>query len=245
MIDHASPASFAYRLQQAPAGFILLDATRAVIAANELAAGLLSRRDAHWLGANILELHPPSIRPKVAMLLDLAEKEPATPAGMVLNLPEGTMVARVTRLQASESMVASTSPAFAMMFFASEETLKTAPSSPALPPRLLKLPLAATQGGVVLVDVADVAYLKAEGHYSHAVHANGHGQCPLPLAELARRLPPETFLKVHRSYLVNLGHVRAIERQDDQWRLVMALDDATRVPVARRSIDLLRHHLAL
>jgi hypothetical protein len=226
-------ASFEYRLQREPVGVVVLDAARRVMAANPWAASLLSRGGTVWLGADILDLHPEPARAKVRWLLDTALGAPDQPAGMVLTLPMGTLVARVTPLAGEPS------GGFCMMFHAVDAAPEEASEG-----RLLKLPLS-TRGGHALLDVAELVYLKAEGHYARAVSRDDDALCPLPLAELALRLDPAMFLKVHRSYVINLAHAQRVERADGQWTLVMNTSRPGRVPVSRAHIDELRHRLAI
>ena len=61
----------------------------------------------------------------------------------------------------------------------------------------------------------------------------------LRLQDLEARLG-ERFLRVHRSHLVNLDHVRQFERHDD-GRLVVIMADGTRILASRsRSRELRR-----
>lgn len=238
VMSEPSSISFPYRLQQIPVGVVTLDGNRRVVAASPLAAALLSKTCADWLGADILDLHPASVRTKVQWLLDNAEASPEQPAGMVLNLPDGTLVSRVTVIEGLNGR------GFCLLLYAIEPPLPTAAPPPGQAPWLVKLPLSA-RGGLALMDVGDAVYLQAEGHYTRAKRVNSDAQCTLSLAELAKRLPPEQFLRVHRSYLVNLRHVQAVERRDDQWLLVMNTEDAARVPVSRQNIDSVRRRLAI
>ncbi len=99
----AAAASFEYRLQRTPVGVVILDPQRRVLTCNTLAARLLSAHGRSWQGQDILDIHPPSTRDKVRWLLEAAEKSPTEPAGMILALPFGTLVARVTRLEGEDA----------------------------------------------------------------------------------------------------------------------------------------------
>jgi DNA-binding LytR/AlgR family response regulator len=59
-------------------------------------------------------------------------------------------------------------------------------------------------------------------------------QTYLPLDALARRLPPEDFLRCHRSYLVHLRHVKSIEGSN------FMLENGTLVPLRIREKTALR-----
>jgi DNA-binding LytR/AlgR family response regulator len=66
------------------------------------------------------------------------------------------------------------------------------------------------------------------------------------LGELEESLPPQRFVRIHRSHLVNLAKVAAVKRAGaDRMRLV--LDDAARteLDVARRQSRRVRELLRL
>lgn len=229
-----SQASFEYRLQREPVGVVVLDGDGRVVSANAQAITLFSHHGLEWRGTHILDLHPPMAKDKVQWLLDSARAKPDQPAGMVLTLPGGTLVSRVTALEGPGGV------GFCM-FFHRVETPPVAPPTPE--DRLLKLPLSSTRG-MALMDVADLVCLRAEGHYTRAYGKTTEALCNLSLVELERRLDPARFLRIHRSYLVNLDHAKAVERHDGQWLLVMNSTIAARVPISRAHVDDVRRRLA-
>lgn len=62
------------------------------------------------------------------------------------------------------------------------------------------------------------------------------------LKQLEQRLDPERFVRIHRSWIVNLDHVRAIE-SESQGSLVVAMRDGTRHAVSRRRASELRRRM--
>ena len=234
--------SVAYQLQRAPMGVVLLDCRRRVVAANGLARRLLEPVNGPILGADLLDLHPEPARAKVQWLLDSALARPLEPAGMAMTLPFGTLVARVTIMEGIGDGP-DTAPGWCMIFHL-PEGFSLAAATPAAGDILVKLPVG-SRSGVVLLDVADAVYLEAEGHYTRVHTADGQHFCSLSLADLVKRVDPAVFLRVHRSFVVNLRHARAIDRRDGQWAIVMAAPGNPHVPVSRARIDLVRRRLAL
>lgn len=230
-------SSFEYRLQRIPQGVVILDGARRVVSANRLARRMLEtqggQRGVVVIGTDILELHPPMVRPKVRWLLDQALGHGDEPAAMAMTLPMGTLVARV-------SLLDGTGGTGYCMVFHLVEALPQAPAEP-----LLKLPLDARHG-VRLLDVSLAAALKAERHYSRILATDGSSHpCTMGFAELRGRLDPVSFLQVHRSWIVNLRRAKAVERVDGQWRIVLDVPDAEPVPVSRGKVDSLRQRLAM
>jgi two-component system LytT family response regulator len=69
----------------------------------------------------------------------------------------------------------------------------------------------------------DYVALYADGR-RHLLHAR--------LQDLAARLEPSRFVRVHRSHVVNLGFVTAVEPRDGS-RLTIVLSSGARVPASR------------
>jgi DNA-binding LytR/AlgR family response regulator len=108
-----------------------------------------------------------------------------------------------------------------------------------------KIPVVAG-GRTELIDQDDVRYVQAEGDYSRVHTYDRSYLSTASLRELESALPPERFLRIHRSYLVNLGKVASVRRSGAD-RLRLALDDArgTELDVARRQASRVRAALKL
>ena len=100
-------------------------------------------------------------------------------------------------------------------------------------------------GRTVLIDPGDVIYVSASRGYSYLKLADDRVLTTHTLAELERRLG-RRFFRCHRSYLVNLRHVREL-MSDYQGGLVLVMDDAerSRVEVSRRQAPALRRALGI
>lgn len=99
-------------------------------------------------------------------------------------------------------------------------------------------------GGTRLLPRSSVLYLQAEGDYVRIVADGGRFLVRGALAELERRWAEHGFVRVHRSFLVNLR--RAVEiRPELGGGATMVLTDGSEVPVARRQVPELRRRLGL
>lgn len=236
-----------YALQNMDVGLVLLDAGRRVLALNPAAVRMLGDRAAGLVGAFLHDLHPPSHRAKVELLL-AAANDPAAPASacsMMVALPGRVLVLKASTLTPGDGA----SVTALMLMEAAKPGVPAAPLPPqptpaAAPEPLVKLPVEKGQG-LVLLDPADAVYLQADGHYTTVHTAEGAFFCGLPLSELETRLDPRSFVRTHRGYIVNLRHAQAVERQDGRAAFVMAAPGAPRVPVSRARADALKKRLAL
>ena len=90
---------------------------------------------------------------------------------------------------------------------------------------------------VLLVD--DIAYIEAQADYA-AFHAHGREHLKAQrISELESQLDPARFVRVHRSFIVNLAHLQSLERTDSD-AFVARMRDGKRIPVSRSGYDRLR-----
>lgn len=101
---------------------------------------------------------------------------------------------------------------------------------------------AARGGAKRLVRLDAITTVQANGDYARISCDEGRYLVRVPLATLETEWEPAGFARVHRGWLVNLR--RAVElRSEGNGTAVLALDDGSEVPVARRHVSALRRRL--
>lgn len=114
----------------------------------------------------------------------------------------------------------------------------TEPAPPAASPYLARLFV--PQGArLVAVPVQEIRFVEAAGDYATLHTATGQYLTNLGISQLAQRLDPQQFLRVHRSVLVALDAVRELER-DGSGGYYATLDGGRVVRVSRSFADALR-----
>ena len=99
------------------------------------------------------------------------------------------------------------------------------------PPPLVRL-FVHDRGRIVPIAVAEIERFEARDDYV-AVHASGRRHLVhVTLHELERRLDPQQFLRVHRSHVVNLDHVKALEPYDGA-RLMVEMRSGAKIVASR------------
>jgi two-component system, LytTR family, response regulator len=93
---------------------------------------------------------------------------------------------------------------------------------------------------IVPVQVADIERLEAEDDYVAVVTRGRRHLVYLGMNEFEARLEPGRFLRVHRSHIVNLDHVRALVPYD-ATRLQVEMKDGTAILASRARSKELRH----
>lgn len=94
-------------------------------------------------------------------------------------------------------------------------------------------------GKIQRVKLSDIAYIQAAGDYAEIILANGHTYLHhSTLQDLETELP-SSFLRVHRSFLVNSQMIARLERKSSgTGELVLSTDQI--VPVSRRIMPQVR-----
>jgi DNA-binding LytR/AlgR family response regulator len=65
---------------------------------------------------------------------------------------------------------------------------------------------------LVKVSFADILYLVAEGNYINVVMQGSKILTRMTFSDMESLLPPTTFIRIHRSYIVNKEKISRIER---------------------------------
>jgi two-component system, LytTR family, response regulator len=92
---------------------------------------------------------------------------------------------------------------------------------------------------VHVIGVEKIDFIEAQDDY---VQINSEGKGYLKnqrLAELESQLDPDVFVRIHRSYIVNIGRVSRIEQGKDSHTAI--LTDGARVPVSRSGYQKVRN----
>jgi DNA-binding LytR/AlgR family response regulator len=87
-----------------------------------------------------------------------------------------------------------------------------------------------SNGKLIRIRMQDIFYIEALKEYVRIFTSNGNQVVYQTMQNLEERLPKESFFRIHRSYIVGLRHVQAIETN-------CVLVNDTRLPVSRYSKD--------
>jgi hypothetical protein len=118
------------------------------------------------------------------------------------------------------------------------------PAHPQAPPRRL---VATRDNRMVLLRLPEVSYAESEGNEVWLSTDQGRLRASSPgLDKLESELADAGFVRVHRSYVVNLSRVREVER-GLKGELTLVMDDRTNtmVPVSRRNAPAVRRALCI
>lgn len=98
--------------------------------------------------------------------------------------------------------------------------------------------------GLCLVPVREITHIEAEENYTRVHRANGRPAfVRRPISEWERLLPPDHFVRVVRSLIVQLGAVRGLHPESRDRVQLTLLGQPTPLPLARRAGHRLRQAL--
>ncbi len=233
-----------YLLERFDVGIVHLDQQLRVVSMNSFARRVLPVEETEPFDKVVLSFHPERSQTKVKFLLDQSECPVSNPPPMtmIINIPERVLLIKVTRL----ANLHGDTMGYTLVFYDITDVVSHDDAGSGrhdAKRQLFKIPTV-TQNRIVLVDTANVRYIRAEGHYTWVHTSQGSSFCNLTIGDLEARLDPSSFLRIHRSYLANLDHAEQIVRDDGRVVLRMSNDEAE-LPVARASVSRLMSSLGL
>lgn len=243
-------SSWLYLLERFDVGVVHLNLDLHVIGMNDYARRSLPVDSKLPFGKLVTDFHPEAAKAKVKFLLGQAEcpVNNAPPMAMMINIPERMLLIKVSKL----GDAAGHTTGYTLVFYditevVNQETEGSTPHKNTKPgeKRFLRKIPTTKLNRVLLVDVPSVSFIRSEGHYTWVHTSQGCQFCNITIGDLESRLDPQLFLRVHRSYIVNLSHVDEIVRDDGRMTLRMMGDTPIEIPVSRASAPKLMEHLGL
>lgn len=89
--------------------------------------------------------------------------------------------------------------------------------------------LVARGNKLVAVNVDDIQWVSADGDYSSLITANGRFLSQYGIGQLEKKLDPSSFLRVHRSSILNINYVKEVFREGHTYDAKMQNGDVVKV----------------
>ena len=88
--------------------------------------------------------------------------------------------------------------------------------------------------GFILVETANIIMLEADGSYTHVLLNNGQKiLISRALKEFTQLLPSRYFVRIHKSYMINLAHLKSYSRLQGGCVTLM---DGSELLISRRRL---------
>ena len=89
---------------------------------------------------------------------------------------------------------------------------------------------------IKIIPVNDILFLRADGDYVDIYTAEGHWLKEQTMKYTEEVMPPDRFVRTHRSYIVNIHHISRIERYGEQQLLILSNGEKIKISNARYQI---------
>ena len=89
---------------------------------------------------------------------------------------------------------------------------------------------------IKIIPINDIFFLRADGDYVDIYTAEGHWLKEQTMKYTEETLPPDRFVRTHRSYIVNIHYISRIERYGMQQLLVLLNGEKIKLSNARYQI---------
>jgi NO-binding membrane sensor protein with MHYT domain len=95
------------------------------------------------------------------------------------------------------------------------------------------------------IDVERIQAIRADGHYARLYDGADVYFCPWSISKIEGHVTGHSFLRTHRSFLVNIQHATAFQRKKDKGYLIIPALQETMVPVSRFHLAEVRRALGV
>ena len=93
------------------------------------------------------------------------------------------------------------------------------------------------------LDISRLIAVQAQAHYTRLFDGDATWFCPLTISEVEARLDAEAFIRIHRSHIVRLASIAAMQRSGDAAIVELRTAVGYRAPVARSRRAVLKGRL--
>lgn len=82
---------------------------------------------------------------------------------------------------------------------------------------------------LINIAVTDIVWIEADGDYARLITLNGKYLSNYGISILETKLNPNSFIRVHRSSLINLKYIKEVQKYPSNYDVIMQNNDVVRV----------------
>ncbi|CZF80047.1 LytR/AlgR family response regulator transcription factor [Grimontia marina] len=218
---------FQFLLQRFDPGVIWLNARNQIVAMNHVAFEVLECQDGFPLGKEIVKFHPPEVRKKVSKLISKQNcpVDSPKPISMIIAAINKLLLLKISKTIGERGIYGTNVIFYDLTSIATDLENDTI--------TIKKYPVYKNKK-IILINISDILYFKADGHYSSIITADDTYLCNLSIGEIEQNSPVGYFSRTHRSYLVNLQSITAVEKRTRTLTLTFDSTHSEPVPVSKK-----------
>lgn len=222
-------------------GIVILSEDLRVIGMNDFAKKVLGM-DTGKLGKSVFHYHHRKSQEKIkAILGELSSSSRDIPVAMIIDVLNKVLMINVGRLDmkgfAADSLLAMT-----FVDVTERAGAKVNPGSGMV--ELKRFPVY-HKGSCLFIEASSIYFVRSDGNYCEIFTSEHSFYIHLNLKGILQRYTGSSFFRVHKSYVVNLDHVKELRRgEGGQAAVVFDSNQVAAVPVSRRKIRELKEALS-
>ena len=89
---------------------------------------------------------------------------------------------------------------------------------------------------IKIIPINDISFIKADGDYISINTPTGYWLKEQTMKFTEDSLPADRFVRIHRSYIVNVNHISRIERYGEQQQVVLHNNEKIKISAARYQV---------
>ncbi len=220
-------------------GLVILSYDYRVVGMNAYAKRILGTAMPD-LGNAVFKYHPRKSHQKIEALLQGAHAcDAEMPAAMIIDVLNKVLMINVCKIEMENE------PLIAMTFIdVTEQTgAKLNPDTGMV--ELKKFPVC-DRGEFLFLDMSSIYFIRSDGNYCKVFTKSSSYYLHLSLKTILKRYVGSKFFRVHKSFIVNIEHIRKIHRNaKGQTFIIFDRENLPDIPVARRRVGDLKETLLL
>ncbi len=123
------------------------------------------------------------------------------------------------------------------LFYTTTQHTTASSGKRAIPPAVAVLPIdritIRTGQKIKIIPVKDIIYIKADGDYISVCTSEGSWLKEQTMKHTEDILPADRFVRIHRSYIVNINHISRIERYGEKQQVILHNNEKIKISAAR------------
>lgn len=213
-------------------GLVLLSSDFRVVGMNPYARKILGPASLD-LGKTVFDYHKRTTHHKIDFLLgECFNGETFMPLAMIMDVLNKFLLVHLSRLDMHESFDGNF---YSMSFIDVTEQTGARRNPINQQMQIDKFPVFFKDSFLIL-GTASIYFIRSDGNYCVVFTPDQSYYLLLTLKSVLARYSGTNFAMVHKSFIVNLDHVRGIQRKEGQTVVVFDRPDIPDVPVARRRL---------
>ena len=223
-------------------GIIILSSDYKVIGMNTYAQKTLDIDSSH-MGQSVFDYHSPRSRTKIKYLIaKIHEDQHRPPIAMIIDVLGKVLMINFCKIHTAGENV---DKLYSMTFIdVTEQTgAHINPQNGAV--NIRKFPIF-YKGSIIFLDAFSIYYIQSDGNYCKLITDQKSYYLHLTLKEILHRYSGTDFMRVHKSFIANLEHIKEIRHISSTKNIIIFDRESIKsIPISKRKMNNLKTLLSV